>query len=179
MREALIIVDVQNDFLPGGALAVPSGDAIAPRLHELLDSGRFDLVVATRDWHPPDHTSFVEHGGIWPPHCVQGTPGAELGEIVPRDRVDVVVDAGRGRDQPGYSGFEDTPLESVLREHDIESVTLVGLATDYCVRATALDALALGLRVEVDRAGVRAIDSDPGDGERALGEVSAAGGVVR
>jgi nicotinamidase/pyrazinamidase len=78
-----------------------------------------------------------------------------------------------------YSGFEDTPLESVLREHDIEGVTLVGLATDYCVRATALDALALGLRVEVDRAGVRAIDSDPGDGERALGEVSAAGGVVR
>ncbi len=179
MREALLIVDVQNDFLPGGALAVPSGDAIAPRLHELLDGGRFDLVVATRDWHPADHGSFVEQGGIWPPHCVQGTPGAELGEVVPRERVDVVVDKGQTRELPGYSGFEGSTLAEVLTGHDIEAVTVVGLATDYCVRATALDALERGLRVEVDRAGVRAIDSDPGDGERALGEVSAAGGVVR
>ncbi len=179
MSEALVIVDVQNDFTPGGALAVPDGDAIAPRLHELLDSGRFDLVVATRDWHPPDHGSFVEQGGPWPPHCVQGTEGAELHPMVPRDRVDVVVDAGRERDLPGYSAFEGTDLDRILREHEVDRITVVGLATDYCVRATSLDALAAGFAVEVDRAGVRGIDARPGDAERALEEVSAAGGRVR
>jgi nicotinamidase/pyrazinamidase len=179
MREALVIVDVQNDFTPGGALAVPDGDAIAPRVRELLDSGRFDLVVATRDWHPPDHGSFVEQGGIWPPHCVQGTPGAELHEAVPRDRVDVVVDKGQGHDDPGYSGFEGTALAGVLRDADVEAITVVGLATDYCVRATALDGLREGLRVEVDRAGIRGIDAKPGDVDRALEEMSVAGAVVR
>ncbi len=179
--EALVIVDVQNDFTPGGALAVPDGDAIAPRLRELVESDRFDLVVATRDWHPPDHGSFVtaDPPGIWPAHCVQGTPGAELHELVPRDRVDVLVDKGQARDTPGYSGFEGTSLRDVLREHGIEGITLVGLATDYCVRATALDGRAAGLRVEVDRAGVRGIDAEPGDVGRALEEMSAAGAVLR
>ena len=179
MREALVIVDVQNDFTPGGALAVPDGHAIAPRLRELLDSGRFDLVLATRDWHPPDHGSFREQGGIWPPHCVQGTEGAELDPIVPRDRVDAVIDKGQTRDLPGYSGFEGTELERLLREHEVDRVTVVGLATDYCVRATALDALKAGFRVVVDRAAIRGIDAQPGDAERALEEVSAAGGEVR
>ena len=179
MREALVIVDVQNDFTPGGALAVPDGDAIAPRLAELLDSGGFDLVLATRDWHPSDHGSFREQGGVWPPHCVQGTEGAELAPIVPRERVDAVVDKGQTPELPGYSGFEGTALERVLREHAIDRVTIVGLATDYCVRATALDALSAGFDVVVDRAGVRGIDAEPGDAERALEEVSAAGGEVR
>ncbi len=177
--EALVIVDVQNDFTPGGALAVPDGDAIAPRLRELAEGDRFDLVVATRDWHPPDHASFREQGGPWPPHCVQGTEGAELDPMVPRDRVDAIVDAGRTRDLPGYSAFEETELEQLLRDHAIDRVTLVGLATDYCVRATALDALRAGFGVIVDRAGVRGIDVRPGDAERALEEVSAAGGEVR
>ena len=178
MSEALIIVDFQNDFTPGGALAVPEGDAIGARVRELIDSGRFDLVVATRDWHPPDHGSFAEHGGPWPPHCVAGTPGAELHDAVPRDRVDVIVDKGIDPQTEGYSGFESTGLEALLRERGIDRVTIVGLATDYCVRATALDALREGFAVELDRAGVRGIDAQSGDAERALGEVQAAGGRV-
>jgi nicotinamidase/pyrazinamidase len=178
MPEALVIVDFQNDFTPGGALAVPDGDGIAGRVRELVESGRFDLVVATRDWHPPDHGSFAEHGGPWPAHCVQGTPGAELHDAVPRERVDVVVDKGQDRSTEGYSGFEATELEQVLRDRGIDRVTVVGLATDYCVRQTALDALAKGFEVVVDRAGVRGIDARPGDIDRALAEIRDAGGMV-
>jgi nicotinamidase-related amidase len=178
MAEALLIVDFQNDFSPGGALAVPDGDAIAPRVHELLDSGRFDLVVATRDWHPPDHGSFAERGGPWPPHCVQGTPGAELHDAVPRERVDVVLDKGVDPQTDGYSAFDGTDLADLLRERGIDRVTVVGLATDYCVRASALEALEAGFEVEVDRAGVRGIEARPGDVERSLEEIRAAGGGV-
>jgi nicotinamidase/pyrazinamidase len=178
LAEALVIVDFQNDFTPGGALAVPDGDAIGPRVRELIDSGRFDLVVATRDWHPGDHGSFAAAGGPWPPHCVADTLGAELHDAVPRDRVDVIVDKGTDPATEGYSGFEGTGLETLLRERDIDRVAIVGLATDYCVRATALDALREGFAVTVDRAGVRGIDAQPGDAERALEEVVAAGGAV-
>ena len=179
MKRALLIIDFQNDFVPGGALPVPEGDAIAPRVAELLDSGEFDLVVATRDWHPPDHDSFAAQGGPWPPHCVQGREGAELHPSLDRAKVDVVINAGYRPELDGYSGFEETDLERVLRENGIESVTVVGLATDYCVRATALDALRVGFEVVVDRAGIRGIDVEPGDSERALAEVEAAGGTVR
>ncbi|TML99835.1 MAG: nicotinamidase [Actinobacteria bacterium] len=178
MAEALIIVDFQNDFTPGGALAVPDGDAIGERVRELVDSGRFGLVVATRDWHPPDHGSFAAQGGPWPPHCVAGTPGAELHAALPRDRVDVIVDKGTDPATEGYSGFEGTGLETLLRERGIDRVTVVGLATDYCVRATALDALREGFDVEIDRAGVRGIDAQPGDADRALAEVESAGGRI-
>ena len=178
MGEALLIVDFQNDFTPGGALAVPDGDAIGARVRELVDSGRFDLVVATRDWHPADHGSFAAEGGPWPPHCVAGTPGAELHDAVPRERVDVIVDKGTDPATEGYSAFESTGLEQLLRSRGIDRVTVVGLATDYCVHATALDALRDGFVVEVDRAGVRGIDARPGDVERALGEIEAAGGRV-
>jgi nicotinamidase/pyrazinamidase len=178
MRRALLIIDFQNDFVPGGALPVPDGDAIAPRVTELLDSGEFDLVVATRDWHPADHNSFVAQGGPWPPHCVQGSEGAELHPSLDRSRVDVVIDAGYRAELEGYSGFEATDLEGVLRDHGIDALTVVGLATDYCVRSTALDALRLGFDVVVDRAGVRGIDVDPGDSDRALAEVEASGGAV-
>ena len=178
MGEALLIVDFQNDFCPGGALPVPDGDAIADRVTELLESGRFDLVVATRDWHPADHASFKEQGGPWPPHCVQGTPGAELHPAVDRSKVDAVVDVGAGQADEGYSGFEKSALARILRDNDVDEVTVVGLATDYCVRATALDALREGFAVTVDRAGVRGIDVEAGDSDRALGEVSAAGGSV-
>jgi nicotinamidase/pyrazinamidase len=179
MKRALLIIDFQNDFVPGGALPVPDGDAIGPRVAELLDSGEFELVVATRDWHPADHNSFAAQGGPWPPHCVQGSEGAELHPSLDRAKVDVVIDAGYRPELEGYSGFEETDLERVLRERDIESVTVVGLATDYCVRATALDALNRGFEAVVDRAGVRGIDVEPGDSDRALAEVEAAGGAVR
>jgi nicotinamidase/pyrazinamidase len=177
-REALLIIDVQNDFIPGGALPVPRGDEVLEHIAELIDSGRFDLVVATRDWHPPDHASFAEQGGPWPPHCVQGSHGAELHEAIPRDKVDVVVNAGYEPQLEGYSGFEATDLEEVLRSREIGHVTVVGLATDYCVLHTALDAVRLGFEVEVDTAGVRGIDVNPGDSERALSELADAGAAI-
>jgi len=173
-----VIVDFQNDFTPGGALGVDGGDAIAGRLNELAADPRFELVVATRDWHPPDHGSFTEQGGIWPVHCVQGTPGAELHDGLDRTRVDVVVDKGQDPGTEGYSGFEATGLEALLRERGVDRVTIGGLATDYCVKNTALDALRLGFDVVVDGAAVRPVDVEPGDGERALDEVRAAGGSV-
>ena|SRR5215208_2225019 len=177
-KRALLIIDFQNDFVPGGALPVAEGDKIAPRVNELVSSGDFDLIVATRDWHPPNHLSFEEQGGPWPPHCVQGTDGAELYPGFDHSRIDLTVDVGAEPSHEGYSGFDHSDLEDVLRDHGIEEVTVVGLATDYCVRASALDALRLGFDVTVDRAGVRGIDVSPGDSESALREIEAAGGRI-
>ena len=179
MAEALVIVDFQTDFTPGGALAVPHGDEVAERLNALAASGDYDLVVATRDWHPADHGSFAARGGIWPDHCVAGTPGAELHPALDAARVDVIVDKGQDPATEGYSGFDGTNLAELLRERGIDRVTVAGLATDYCVRATALDALGEGFAVTLDTAGSRGIDAEPGDVDRALGEVRAAGGEVR
>jgi nicotinamidase/pyrazinamidase len=171
--EALIAVDVQNDFCPGGALAVPAGDEVVPEIKRLAQT--VAVVVATRDWHPPDHASFAAQGGPWPEHCVQGTPGAELHPGIDRDAIDVVIDKGRAADTEGYSGFEDTDLERVLREQGVEVVHIAGLALDYCVRATALDARRLGFDVVVHRDATRAVEVSPGDGERAVAELLAAG----
>jgi nicotinamidase/pyrazinamidase len=179
MPEALVVVDFQNDFTLGGALAVPGGDEIAGRLNALIGSGDYDLVVATRDWHPPDHGSFAAQGGIWPEHCVAGTPGAELHEALNAERVDVVVDKGRDPGTEGYSGFDGTDLAQLLCDRGIDRVTVAGLATDYCVRATALEALREGFAVTLDIEGSRGIDVEPGDVDRALDEVRAAGGHVR
>jgi nicotinamidase/pyrazinamidase len=176
--EALLVIDFQNDFTPGGALAVAHGDEIADRINELAASGRFDLVVATRDWHPPNHGSFAEEGGPWPVHCVQGTHGAELHAALDRSHIDQIVDKGQDPATEGYSGFQDTPLAELLRERGIDSVTVVGLATDYCVKNTALDALREGLEVTVDSRAVRGVDVQPGDSERALDELRAAGAAV-
>ena len=178
MREGLLLIDVQNDFLPGGALAVPDGDQILGRVGELVRSRDFDLVVATRDWHPADHNSFREQGGPWPPHCVQGTAGAEIHESIPRESIDAVVDAGYEPDLEGYSGFESTDLEQILREHEIDRLTVVGLATDYCVKETALDAVRKGFEVVIDPDGIRGIDASPGDSERALQELETAGATI-
>jgi nicotinamidase/pyrazinamidase len=178
MPEALVIVDFQNDFTPGGALGVPGGDAIADRVNELAADPRFDLVVATRDWHPRDHGSFSERGGIWPVHCVQGSDGAELYPGLDRARVDVIVDKGQDPGTEGYSGFEATELEQLLRDRGIDRITVVGLATDYCVKNTVLDARRLGFDVAVDPDAVRAVEVNPGDGERALDEMRAAGATV-
>jgi nicotinamidase-related amidase len=176
MGHALIIVDYQNDFTPpDGALAVPGGDAIAGRLNELARSEAFDLVVATRDWHPPDHGSFAERGGPWPVHCVQGTPGAELNPALDASRLDVIVDKGQDPETEGYSGFDGTDLAELLRERGIDRVTVAGLATDYCVKNTALEALQEGFTVIVDTSAVRGVEVEPGDSERALAEMRAAG----
>ncbi len=178
MGRALVIVDFQNDFTPGGALGVADGDAIAGRIDALARSDAYDLVVATRDWHPPDHGSFAAQGGPWPPHCVQGTPGAELHDALDRSLVDVVIDKGQDPATEGYSGFQATPLAALLRERGVEDVTIVGLATDYCVKNTALDALREGFHVTVDSSAVRPVEVQPGDGERALEEVREAGAAI-
>jgi nicotinamidase/pyrazinamidase len=176
MAEALVIVDFQNDFAPGGALPVAKGDTIAERLNELAASGRFDLVVATRDWHPIEHGSFAAFGGPWPVHCVAETEGAQLHPALDASRVDLVVDKGTDPATEGYSGFDGTDLAALLRARGIDAVTVAGLATDYCVRATALDALREGFDVTVDAAASRGIDAE--GVTRALDEVRAAGGHV-
>ena len=159
MIEALVIVDLQNDFLPpDGALAVPDGDQVIEPINELARDDRFRLVVATRDWHPPDHSSFAEQGGPWPPHCVRDTPGAQLDARLDRSAIDAVIDKGTDRDGAGYSAFESEKLRDLLRDEHIEAVTIVGLATDFCVKATAQDALGAGLRVTIASTGIRGID---------------------
>jgi nicotinamidase/pyrazinamidase len=173
LSSALVIVDVQNDFTSGGALAVPDGDAVVDVLNSLAP--RFDTVFATRDWHPADHQSFEAQGGPWPPHCVQGTPGAELHPGLDRSEIDEVVDAGFEPDVEGYSAFDGTDFEARLRARDVDSLVVGGLATDYCVRATALDARALGFPVKVVVDACRGIEAEPGDVARALEEMREAG----
>jgi nicotinamidase/pyrazinamidase len=171
--DALIIVDMQNDFCAGGALEVPDGNAVIGPINELAAQSPY--VVATRDWHPPDHNSFVDQGGPWPVHCVRDTPGAQLHPGIEADRIDAIVDAGREPDQEGYSGFEDTDLERLLREHEIDTVHVGGLALDYCVKATALDAARAGFRVLVHRDATRPVEVKAGDGDRAVAELREAG----
>lgn len=186
--DALLIVDFQNDFTPGGALPVAQGDQIAGPINELLDS--FDLVIATRDWHPSDHGSFrgvdVDPGewrgadppSIWPIHCVQGTAGAELHPALDRAKVDVVIDKGQDPNSQGYSGFQDTRLGDFLRERGIDRLFVAGLATDYCVKNTVLDARSLGFDVTVIEDAVRGVEVTPGDSERAFEEMERAGAEV-
>jgi nicotinamidase/pyrazinamidase len=156
--DGLIVVDVQNDFCPGGALAVSGGDEVVEPINRLMEEIPF--TVATRDWHPPDHGSFEADGGPWPPHCVQDTDGARLHPELHAAKIDVVVDKGQAHDDDGYSGFAGTGLEQVLREHAVEKVHVTGLALDYCVRATALDARRAGFDVVLHRGAVRAIGAE-------------------
>jgi nicotinamidase/pyrazinamidase len=171
--DGLIIVDVQNDFCPGGALAVPGGDAVVSPCNRLASDAGF--VVATRDWHPPDHSSFADAGGRWPVHCVRDTEGAQLHPGIERALIDMTVDKGQERALEGYSGFEGTELEAQLRSHGVDTVHVCGLALDYCVRATALDARKAGFDVIVHRSATRAVEASPGDGDRAVAELEAAG----
>jgi nicotinamidase/pyrazinamidase len=187
-KTALIVTDVQNDFAdPAGSLYVRGGDEILPLVNREIGRGTQAgaFVVYTQDWHPESTPHFRKDGGTWPVHCVQGSWGAAFDD----DLVvgGPVVRKGTGGED-GYSGFtvrdpttgeqEGTGLEGLLREQRIERVVLVGLATDYCVKETALDALRKGFEVTVLEKGVRAVDLQPGDGERALDQVRQAGGVV-
>jgi nicotinamidase/pyrazinamidase len=179
MARALIIVDYQNDFArPDGALSVPGGEQIAGAINAHAASGDYDLVLATRDWHPRDHGSFEAQGGPWPDHCVQGTEGAELHPDLDSGAIDVIVDKGQDPGTDGYSGFDATGLAERLRQHGVDDLTIVGLATDYCVLNTARDALREGFGVRVDPAAVRGVEVEPGDSERALEELRAAGARV-
>ncbi len=177
--DALVIVDVQNDFLPGGALPVPEGDRVVPVLNEYIHHFRAAglPIVATRDWHPPDHCSFQAQGGPWPPHCVQGTPGADFapGLELPEDAL--IVSKATKPDQEAYSGFQDTDLDARLREMGVRRLFIGGLATDYCVKQTVLDALRLGYRVYLLTDAIRAVDVQPGDGDAAIDEMLRAGAL--
>jgi nicotinamidase/pyrazinamidase len=173
MAKALLIIDFQNDFCPGGALAVAEGDRIAEPIGKLWRE--FDHVFATRDWHPPDHSSFETEGGPWPVHCVQGTPGAELHRSMDEIEIDAIVDVGRERADQGYSGFEKSDLAEMLRERGVDEVAVCGLATDYCVRASTIDACREGFETAVVTDAIRAVEVEPGDGEKALEEMRVAG----
>lgn len=180
--DVVIVVDLQNDFCPGGALAVPDGDKILPVVNNLTK--KFDYVVATMDWHPENHCSFLAQGGQWPKHCVEGTWGALLHPDFDIDRIRyfLVVFKGFMQDRDDYSGFAarnasiELPLGILLREKWGKfRIFVVGLATDYCVKATVLDGLKLGFEVYVVTDAIAAVNVNPGDGERALQEMEDAG----
>lgn len=176
--DALIIVDVQNDFLPGGALPVPQGNEVVDPLNRYSQefAKRSLPIFATRDWHPEDHCSFNTHGGGWPPHCVAGTPGANFPPALRLPKEAQTVSKGAYRADQGYSAFEGTNLTNRLRMHGCRRLFIGGLATDNCVRATALDALRLGFDVVILQDAVRAVDAHPGDGARAIGDFISLGG---
>jgi nicotinamidase/pyrazinamidase len=174
--DALVVVDVQRDFLPGGALAVADGERIFEPINTLVP--RFWRVYATRDWHPANHSSFAAAGGPWPVHCAADTHGAEFDERFDQGGVDVVIDKGTAVETDGYSGFAGTSLEDDLNDNGIKRVFVAGLATDYCVKATALDAKAAGFHVVVLSDAAAAVNVDPSDEKRALEELREAGVAV-
>ena len=178
--DALIIVDLQNDFLPGGALGLTDGDQVVAPINACID---FFLtkglpIIATRDWHPVNHCSFQDQGGPWPPHCVANTQGARFAAELrlPPDATIISKAADPGRD--AYSGFEGTELEAVLRSHGVRRVFVGGLATDYCVLNTVKDALANRYQVYVLFDAVRAVNVHPGDGDKAIEEMTAKGAIM-
>ena len=198
MTEALLIIDVQNDFCPGGALAVPGGDEVVPLINAM--QSRFEAVVLTQDWHPEGHSSFAANHAsaepfsliempygpqvLWPVHCVQGSAGAEMHELLETTRADLVIRKGFRASVDSYSAFFEndhttvTGLAGYLRERGIEAVTLAGLALDFCVKFSALDAVKLGFSVTVVEDACRAIDMD-GSRAAAMDEMRAAGVVIQ
>ncbi len=178
--DALLVVDIQYDFLPAGSLGVARGDEVIEPLNRYirLFAGRDLPVVATRDWHPADHCSFEAHGGTWPPHCVAGTRGAQFAATLQLPPGALVVSKATERDREAYSAFSGTGLASALRERGVRRVFVGGLATDYCVVNTARDAIDAGFSVVVLVDAIRAVDVQPGDGERAIADMSARGAVL-
>ena len=173
-QDGLIVVDLQVDFCPGGALAVAEGDEVVATVNGLLNIPGW-MKVATRDWHPADHASFEAQGGIWPVHCVAETRGAAFHPRMEAGKVEMVVSKATTRDAEAYSGFDGTTLADDLREAGIERLFVCGLATDYCVKATALDARREGFEVVVVEDAIRAVNVNPGDGKKAIEEMRAAG----
>ena len=196
---ALIVIDIQNDFLPGGALAVKNGDQIIPIVNELME--KFELVVATQDWHPKEHGSFASnHPGktpgeiiplfgidqiLWPDHCVQESTGAEFSSKLNTGKFQTIIQKGTDILIDSYSGFFDngkkknTGLDAYLKEKMVESVFVVGLATDYCVKYTALDAAELGYRTFIIPDATKAVNLQEHDFEHAIDEIQSKGiGVI-
>jgi nicotinamidase/pyrazinamidase len=178
-KQALIVVDVQNDFCPGGTLAVPYGDEVIEPLNQVIDEflERGAPVYKSRDWHPPTTKHFAAYGGTWPVHCVQNTKGAEFHPALRDDPRIKVISKGLG-DKDCYSAFDETDLASELHAQNVEEVVVGGLATDYCVKNTVLDALKNGFKVKALQDAMRAVEVQPGDGERAIEEMRAAGAEI-
>jgi nicotinamidase/pyrazinamidase len=178
-KRALIVVDVQNDFCPGGALAVPHGDEVIAPLNKLIKDflERGEPVFKSRDWHPPTTKHFAAYGGTWPVHCVQETRGAEFHPSLLDDIHIRVVSKGLG-DEDCYSAFDETDLALQLQRLGVEEVWVGGLATDYCVKNTVLDALKQGFSVKAITDAMRAVDLKSGDGERAIEEMRVAGAAI-
>ncbi len=179
-KRALIVVDVQNDFCPGGALAVAQGDEIVAPLNKLIEEflERGEPVFKSRDWHPAKTRHFAAYGGTWPAHCVQNTKGAEFHPELIDDMHIRVVSKGLG-DEDSYSAFDGTDLALQLRRLGVEEVWVGGLATDYCVKNTVLDAVKEGFQVKALKNAMRAVEMKPGDGERALAEMQNAGAEIQ
>lgn len=200
-KRALLLVDMQNDFCAGGALAVPEGDSTVDIANALIDwcRSRSIKIVACQDWHPADHGSFASQHGVepfsegvldgipqtfWPDHCVQGSEGAELHPLLKRDAIEAVFRKGQHPLIDSYSAFFDnehrqqTGLNNWLQEHEVGEVIVMGLATDYCVKFTVLDALQLGYQVNVITDGCRAVDLSAQDGAHAFMEMSVAGATL-
>ena len=179
-KKALIVVDVQNDFCPGGSLAVADGDKVVPPLNKLMQEflDRGDPVFKTRDWHSPKTKHFEAYGGVWPVHCVQGTPGAEFHRDLLDDPRITIISKGIDESADGYSGFDGTYLARLLREEKVEQVWVGGLATDYCVKHTVLDALREGFEVKALADAMRAVNLSPDDGAKAIEEMRAAGAEI-
>jgi nicotinamidase/pyrazinamidase len=198
MKKALILTDIQNDFVPGGALAVPQGDQVVPVANRLMP--QYDLVIATQDWHPANHKSFAsQHPGknigdviglgesqqiLWPDHCIQGTAGAELVQGLNKQFIRKIFYKGTDPNIDSYSGFFDndqrksTGLGDFLKEQNIDEVHIIGLATDYCVKYTVLDAIKLGFKTYVLLEGCRGIDVNPGDCKKAIEQMKQAGATI-
>ena len=179
-HSALIVVDVQNDFCPGGSLAVPDGDQVVPVLNRWIQAGERGgaAIYASRDWHPPEHCSFQSQGGPWPPHCVQGTSGAALRDDLALPDRAVIIDKGIHRDRDSYSAFDGTGLAQRLREAGVHRLWIGGLALDYCVLATVLDAMKEGFESHLLSAATRPVEVHPGDGARAIEKMRAAGALI-
>lgn len=196
---AIILVDIQNDFLPGGALAVPNGDDVVPVANRLMPE--YELVVATQDWHPADHMSFAsQHDGhsvgevisldgveqvLWPDHCVQGSRGAKFAAELYTDGIDHVVQKGTDPFIDSYSGFFDndhkksTGLSEYLKQRGVTAVDVMGLATDYCVKYTAMDAVVLGFDVRLLAEGARGVELTPGDCDLAIKQIKEVGVTIQ
>ena len=175
---ALILVDIQNDFCPNGALAVTEGDLIVPIVNRLIS--RFPLVISTQDWHPANHISFKAQGGPWPPHCVQGTAGAELHADLKTDTIALYFRKASSPDKDDYSEFagkdeQGRSLDEVLKGYGVKKIYVVGLATDYCVLETVLDGLKHGYEVYAVTDAMRAVNVNPDDGEKALYKMVSSG----
>ena len=175
--DALIVVDVQNDFLPGGSLAVADGDAVVPVLNQYIRRfGNAGLTVyATRDWHPEHHCSFEQQGGPWPPHCIAGTHGAEFSADLQLPDDAIVISKATSQEKDAYSGFEGTDLAERCRDAGQTRLFIGGLATDYCVLNTVLDALAEDFTVYLLTDAIRAVDVEAGDGDRAISDMQQRG----